>query len=227
MQTGNCFSVRPVSIKPLGKLFVPSERARGSFPTDVPEKETPATRLVFCNLFQGPERPGRSGSCILHTSGCVKCRKLVSVQITLLERSQSWAGDAGVGFKHKAGLVQSRRLKRVAQSHLTVGHTQRVSKKMYCCRKSNSPGKKLTIHLEVQRNLWPRVAMALLVGQGKWVLFEWQLSQTVLSIFARVKQISRFSPYPSNGLDLRHQEIARCPPGRSYPGKRRCLINDL
>lgn len=52
---------------------------------------------------------------------------------------------------------------------------------MCCCRKSSSPGKTLTIHLEMKRAPWPGVATAPLAGQEKWVLSECHFSNLFLA----------------------------------------------
>lgn len=81
MQTGNSFSVVTVNTKPLGKLFVPLERARGIIPKQTSHGKRPQPPGYFL--------PGRSGSCILHTSG-----SLWTAGSWFLSKSHFWKGTS-------------------------------------------------------------------------------------------------------------------------------------
>lgn len=91
MQPGNCSSVGTVNTKPLGKLFVPLERARGSIPTDLPEKETPATRMFFAIFSKGQKD--------LEDQAAVSFipRVVLTAGTSFLSRSHSWKG-IGLGL---------------------------------------------------------------------------------------------------------------------------------
>lgn len=91
-QPGNCFDMGRVGIKPLEKLwewFCRFGNKERQYPNRPPnERERPQPPGCFFNPFQGPERPGRSCSCVLQTSGCVN-RKGISPGLTMLVPASS------------------------------------------------------------------------------------------------------------------------------------------
>lgn len=183
------------------------KQSESSVPTDLPktERERPAFRLD-CNPFQGPERPGRTCSCILHTLRCISCKNLVLPLSLSLGISPGLTVLVLASSTEKLVVAQSRNLTEVVKSWLLVGEIQGGSK-MCCYAISFSPGNTHCPHTvpgdgecsSAMRDHGPAAA------QEKWVIS--LHIPTMIQTWGIPKKI-------------------RCPLGRSYPwvGGCTCLI---